>query len=236
MVPDLPPRAGPLRVAARYKTALAEAKIGGDLYAVQNTPFGIRVLIGDVRGKGLQAVATVSVTIGAFRQEAEHAPTLVDLARRLDEALRRENELHGVATEDFTTALLAEISPDGAWVQMVNRGHPPPYLVRNGTVARLDPMHYDLPLGLGLPGAGTATADTHALPRGACLLMVTDGVTEARDAHGTFYDPCAAPRLTSHPPGDPDLLLETLLQDVANWTGGPNHDDMAVLALARRTE
>ncbi|WBB61795.1 PP2C family protein-serine/threonine phosphatase [Streptomyces sp. WMMC500] len=239
VLPDPPARAGALMVAARYETAHTEARIGGDLYAVQDGPWGTRVLIGDVRGKGLQAVASVSVAIGAFRQEAEKAPTLADLAWRLDEALRRENERRGpAAAEDFMTAVLAEVSPDGASVRTVNCGHPSPYLVHDGAVVRLDPTRHELPLGVGLrtppePGDESLATDTFTLPEEAALLLVTDGVTEARDPRGTFYDARSAGCLTARPFPRPDLLLDALLDDVAAWTGGENQDDMAVVALSR---
>lgn len=253
VLPDPPIRVGPLRVAARYETAEAEARIGGDLYAVQSTPFGIRAIIGDVRGKGLQAVSVVSVAIGAFRQEAEHAPTLGELARRLDEALSREDARRkavraqgaddageaaegeaadGEISEDFTTAVLAEVAAEGT-VRLVNRGHPAPYLVTDGRVVRLDPRRPELPLGLGLLDATDAVPqpDTFPLPAGSALLLVTDGVTEARDRAGTFYDPCAA-RLALPADPHPAQLVDALVASVTDWTGGPAQDDMAVMALA----
>jgi serine phosphatase RsbU (regulator of sigma subunit) len=60
-----------------------KAQVGGDVYAVRATPFGVLAIIGDVRGKGLQAVSTVGLVIGAFRHEAGRAATLPELADRL---------------------------------------------------------------------------------------------------------------------------------------------------------
>ncbi|MFG2196076.1 PP2C family protein-serine/threonine phosphatase [Streptomyces sp. NPDC048639] len=238
LLPDPPARAGELEVAARYEVAQAEARIGGDLYAVQATPFGVRAIIGDVRGKGLQAVASVSVLIGAFRQEAENAPTLDELAQRLDAALRRDNEHRSAPTglEDFTTALLAEIVPGRDTVRRVNRGHPSPFLVQAGDVVRLDPTDPQLPLGMELggldAGPGAGTADSFAMPPGATLLLITDGVTEARNEMGAFYDIEDA-GLGTRTYRNPRQLIDTLVQDVARWTDGPYQDDMAIIALAR---
>ncbi|WP_432000215.1 PP2C family protein-serine/threonine phosphatase [Streptomyces sioyaensis] len=237
VLPDPPERAGPLAVAAGYVAAQAEARIGGDLYAVQETPFGVRMIIGDVRGKGIQAVAAVSVAIGAFRQEAEYAPTLDTLVRRLDEAMARAGARSGPITsnEGFTTAVLAEVSADGQALSLVNRGHPPPYLVHGGQLVRLDPAVPQLPLGMGLDDlapVGHPPADVVRLPPGASLLLVTDGVTEARDAQGTFYDPLRSRRMGrrfTHP----DALVDALTKDVGRWTGGEGQDDMAILAVTR---
>ena len=232
VLPDPPRRVGPVEVAARYEAAETEARLGGDLYAVQQTPFGVRMLIGDVRGKGLQAVSSVSVAIGAFRQEAEHAPTLEELARRLDAALARESDRRGTMGdfEDFTTAVLGELTPGGDAVRLVNRGHPSPCLVHRGTVSRLEPAVHQLPLGMRLPGLSDgAPADIHPLPPGASLLLVTDGVMEARDARGTFYDP--AEHLAPPAQVTPQHLVDSLVRDVTHWTGGGPQDDMAILAL-----
>ncbi|MET7796332.1 PP2C family protein-serine/threonine phosphatase [Streptomyces decoyicus] len=238
VLPDPPREVGPLAVAAGYTAAQAEARIGGDLYAVQETPFGVRMIIGDVRGKGMGAVAAVSVAIGAFRQEAEYAPTLATLVQRLDEALAREAARSGpvTSTEGFTTAVLAEVSADGGTLSLVNRGHPPPYLVHGGQLVRLDPTLPQLPLGMGLGDlapAGSEPVDVVRLPPGASLLLVTDGVTEARDAQGTFYDPASSRRMGRRFTG-PDALLEALTKDVGRWTGDNYRDDMAILAVTRR--
>ncbi|MFI9049133.1 PP2C family protein-serine/threonine phosphatase [Streptomyces sp. NPDC053427] len=238
VLPDPPSGAGPLAVAAGYTAAQAEARIGGDLYAVQETPFGVRMIIGDVRGKGIHAVAAVSVAIGAFRQEAEYAPTLATLAQRLDEAMARAAARGGPITssEGFTTAVLAEVSADGELLSLVNRGHPPPYLSHDGQLVRLDPTVPQLPLGMGLNDlapAGHPPVDVVRLPPGASLLLVTDGVTEARDNRGTFYDPLRSRRMGrrfTHP----DALVDALTKDVGRWTGGAGHDDMAILAVTRR--
>jgi serine phosphatase RsbU (regulator of sigma subunit) len=236
ILPDLPDTVGPLRIAACYEAAMAEARIGGDLYAVQHTPFGVRALIGDVRGKGLQAVGTVSVAIGAFRQEAEHVPSLVELAQRLDDALGRENERRTALTdsEDFTTALLAEFSADGTTVRLVNLGHPAPCLVHDGSVTRLVPGHRRLPLGMRLPGMRqdeVSSVDTVRLPPGAFLVLITDGVVEARDSRGVFYDPVGGV-LATRTFKSPEDLVHALVEDVNRWTGGGRQDDIAAVVFA----
>ncbi|GAA3052868.1 hypothetical protein GCM10020000_38090 [Streptomyces olivoverticillatus] len=52
----LPDRCGGVEIESLYIAAAAEARIGGDFYEVVDTPYGVRLLIGDVRGKGLPAV------------------------------------------------------------------------------------------------------------------------------------------------------------------------------------
>ncbi len=234
VLPPPPARIGGLRVAARYVAAQADARIGGDLYAVQDTPYGVRVIVGDVRGKGLGAVEAVAVLIGAFREAAEQERTLEGLAARLERALQREGARRANLdqSEGFTTAVLAEIPPGAGALRVVNRGHPPPLLLRpDGAIGEAYPRVPALPLGMGELGGWPDLVEEWAFPVGTTLLLVTDGVTEARDATGAFYDPRA--RLGGRQFRSPEALLDALTADVARHTGGPANDDMALLAIRR---
>jgi serine phosphatase RsbU (regulator of sigma subunit) len=226
-----------LHIAARYEAAQADAFIGGDLFAVQDTPFGVRLVVGDVRGKGLEAVETVAVILGAFREAAEQEGSLEGVAARLERALAREgtrrDELDAV--EGFTTAVLAEIPHGEGVVRVVNRGHPEPLvLYADGDVDILEPTQAALPLGMGELGAWPDRTDAHPLPPGATLLLYTDGLSEARDAGGVFYDP--GERLAGRLFPGPEELLDVLVDDVRRHTRGGATDDMALLAVSRPTE
>ncbi|MEV6742641.1 PP2C family protein-serine/threonine phosphatase [Streptomyces sp. NPDC051104] len=236
VLPQPPSHVGPLRIAARYEAAQTDAQLGGDLYAVQDTPYGVRCLIGDVRGKGVGAVKTVSVVLGAFREGAQRAPTLTGLAEWIEQTLLREaaQRQEPDQGEDFTTAVLTEIPRPGDRVRLVNRGHPAPLLLVEGAVRQLEPSRPALPLGLALVDAGISPVDTVAFPRGASLLLYTDGVTEARDISGTFYN--AGERLAGRRPRTPDELLATIVDDVHRHTRDQITDDMALLALTRPTD
>lgn len=188
VLPKPAERIAGLHVCARYEAAQADAFIGGDLYAVQDTPYGVRLAVGDVRGKGLGAVEAVAVVLGAFREAAETEPTLEGLAQRLERALAREGTRRdGLdSVEGFTTCVLGEI-PTGAQVlRLVNRGHPEPLLLHaDGRLAVLAPAEPALPLGMGELAEGRPDrTEEWPFPAGTTLLLYTDGLTEARDAAG----------------------------------------------------
>jgi serine phosphatase RsbU (regulator of sigma subunit) len=236
VLPRPPARLGGLTVAARYAAAQTDTQIGGDLYAVQNTPYGVRLIVGDVRGKGLAAVGMVTAVIGAFREAAEREPTMEGLADRLERALERETELRPGSleqSEGFTTAVLAELRAEGGTLRVLNRGHPPPLVLHgDGSVVAMDPSCPALPLGMTAFGRWPEVVDTMPFPTGATLLAYTDGVTEARDRDGRFYAP--ETRLEGRVFLDPEALLDALLQDIAQHTRGRVSDDMAVLAVTHR--
>src|SRR5579884_800079 len=72
----LPEWVGGIHVCARYSSATHGAQVGGDVYEALATPYGIRVFVGDVRGKGLPAVQLASTVLGAFREWAFHVRDL----------------------------------------------------------------------------------------------------------------------------------------------------------------
>ncbi|WP_406452717.1 serine/threonine-protein phosphatase [Streptomyces sp. NBC_00876] len=233
VLPTPSDRIGGLHVAARYEAAQADEFIGGDLFSVTDTPQGVRLVVGDVRGKGLDAVEAVAVIIGAFREAAEQEESLEGVARRLERALAREASSRGGldAVEGFVTAALAEIPPGASLVRIVNRGHPDPLLLHSdGTLEVLAPSLPALPLGMDL-GVWPDRADEWALPAGATLLLYTDGLSEARNPDGVFYDP--AERLRGRLFPGPEELLSALTDDVRLHTGGETTDDMALLAVVR---
>lgn len=234
VLPTPAERIAGLQVSASYEAAQADAFIGGDLYAVQDTPYGVRLAVGDVRGKGLGAVEAVAVVLGAFREAAESEPTLEGVARRLERALAREGNRRDSldAVEGFTTCVLGEIPAGEGLLRLVNRGHPEPLLLyANGGLAELAPVESALPLGMGELGGWPDRVQEWPFPEGATLLLYTDGLTEARDGTGAFYDP--AVRLRGRVFPGPDELLSALATDVRRHTGGAATDDMALLAVAR---
>ena len=235
VLPTPADRIGGLAVAARYVGARADARIGGDLYAVQDTPHGVRLIVGDVRGKGLEAVEAAVIVIGAFREAAEQETSLEAVAGRLERALQREGRRRDGLDqfEGFTTAVLAEVpSKERAVLRVLNRGHPPPLLLApDGGLLELAPSAPALPLGMSEVAGWPDRADETFFPAGSLLLLFTDGVTEARNLANRFYDPSS--RLRGRHFNGPADLLDLLVKDVARHTGGAPADDMALLAVQR---
>ncbi|RFU85015.1 hypothetical protein DY218_19465 [Streptomyces triticagri] len=220
----VPRRAGHLRAAVSYTSAVAEARIGGDLYEVVASPGGVRIIVGDVQGKGLDAVETAALVLGAFREAAHDEADLRSVGARLERVADRE--LQG---EKFVTAVLAEVR-DGHLVTLLNYGHPAPVVVGpDGTVRFAEPPRHALPLGLGVHGAESPEPYEVGFAPGEQLLLYTDGVSEARDASRTFYP--LAERLDLLKDPDPEAALERLREDLVDHAQGPLHDDAAMLLL-----
>jgi serine phosphatase RsbU (regulator of sigma subunit) len=225
----LPRRVGPLELAVSYDSAVAEARIGGDLYEVVESPFGLRVLVGDVQGKGLAAVEAAAVVLGAFREAAYDEAELTALDARLERSASRA--LDG---EKFVTAVLAEIRLEDKEIVLLNRGHPAPVLVRPEGAVFADPPVYCLPLGLGLHKGPQVQPHRVPFRPGDQLLLYTDGVTEARDGGGAFYPLGERAELLRG--SDAGACVGALRADVIRHAAGPLHDDAAMLLVRYRPE
>ncbi|WP_432001983.1 PP2C family protein-serine/threonine phosphatase [Streptomyces sioyaensis] len=230
----LPHRAGRLRIASTYLAAEAEAQIGGDLYAAVPAPGATRLVVGDVRGKGMAAVGEAAVLVGAFRGSAYRNLSLPGVVAHLGNSVYwNTTQLDGAgpeSAESFVTALVVDVRNDGPFIEMVNCGHPPPLRLRNGTVEILEVAEPALPLGLTAPSESDYRVERFGFSPGDLLLLYTDGVIEARDRSGTFYP--LIDRLTSWNETDPTALVRRLHHDLLRYAGGTLGDDAAVIAIA----
>ncbi|BCY04975.1 PP2C family protein-serine/threonine phosphatase [Actinoplanes sp. L3-i22] len=212
------PQVGSLAVSGRYISATAAADIGGDLYEALHTPYGVRIIIGDVRGKGLDAVRLASIVLGSYRHVAFERADLKSIVADLDRAVARS-----VGDEDFVTAALVE--ERGGTLTIVNCGHPAPLLLRRGQVIPLEPPAPAPPLGF-MP---EVKARVERLEPGDRLLLFTDGLGEARRDGEFFPTADRAWRLLGHGTvGDGLASLETALVD---WVHGRLEDDIALVLL-----
>ncbi|MCH5673495.1 PP2C family protein-serine/threonine phosphatase [Streptomyces gilvus] len=241
----LPPRVEGLNVAAAQLSADRGVAIGGDLYEVIATEHGVRVVMGDVRGHGIGAIATAAAVLGSFREAVHDEPELGGVLRRLERALARhlreraraEHPSAGAepdypVAEEFVTVLLLEIRQDGE-LRVLNCGHPWPYRLSGTRVeplARADPLP---PLGpFPLPPELDTEHRGHLLP-GETLFLHTDGAEDARDSRGRFFplgEVLAQCARDTHAAA-PQAVLGSVFTALLRHTAGTPTDDVALLVL-----
>lgn len=220
LLPAVPTRLDGTAFAARYLSAAEEASVGGDLYEVVATPHTIRVIIGDVRGKGLPAVRLATVVLGAFREAAVTWLDQGQVAAACGRAVAREAD-----PEDFVTALLLDIHPDGR-LSLCSAGHHPPLLI--GEQASSAPsLPCAPPFGLG----ERFTTTTVTWQVGDRLLLFTDGLVEARNGAGEFFPLEGQVELLRG--AAPEQALDRLTAILTDHVGGNLHDDLALLLIER---
>ena len=213
------PSIGDVRLAARYLSATEEALIGGDLYETAFTPAGVRLIVGDVRGKGLEAVGLAARVLSSFRENALGAETLAELARAVDKDVAAV-----VSEEEFVTAVLVEFPHGETSAHIVNCGHHPPLRVAPSTPPSfLAAGPADLPLGMG-PDIAETVVD---LASGDRLLLYTDGLVEARSPRGDDFDLLAHAFVLRE--GDLEAAVDALIDRLEQHVGHRLSDDIALM-------
>lgn len=218
ILPVVPDRMGPLAISSLYRSSAEESLVGGDFYLLADSPWGIRIIVGDVEGKGLAAVGTSALVLGCFREWAPRVSDLSELAGILDRRVRDNEERSA-----FVTAVIGSINAELV-LELANCGHPPPILAREGEWRTLDARRPTTPFGIG----SKPRPDRHALQPGDRLFFYTDGLTETRDDQGDWV---TLDQVIGGLPVDP---FAAALEHVATALSARGHlaDDLAMLLIA----
>jgi serine phosphatase RsbU (regulator of sigma subunit) len=231
----LPARAGPLPIGSAYRAFDADSTIGGDLYAVTRAAGSTRLVIGDVRGKGLATIGSTAIMLGTFRALAHRQLPLPELVAHLEGAVRWDSTgnagLELDVGETFVTAVIADIPDDESAVHLISCGHPPPLLLRRTGATLLTVPEPAPPVGLGALSAVAYVPVTFPFAQGDRLVLYTDGVSETRDRDGAFYP--LAERVTAWSDEAPADLVRRITDDLAAYAATPFNDDMALVVVQR---
>ncbi|MFE0648673.1 PP2C family protein-serine/threonine phosphatase [Streptomyces sp. NPDC059534] len=228
----LPDRLGRFELHLLYLAAAAKARIGGDFYEAVRVPGAVRIMLGDVQGKGLGAVETASVLLSSFRATVDDVPDLAALADRLDEGLARYSgwDPESDAAERFATVVLVELPDDRNVARILSCGHPAPLLQHGGDVAPVPFADPSLPVNLAGLAENHHRIEEIPFGPGDRLLLYTDGVSEARDRTGTFYP--LELRLRGWVRASPADVPELLHSDLVAYGSGDLDDDVAALLVS----
>ncbi|MFJ9415999.1 PP2C family protein-serine/threonine phosphatase [Streptomyces sp. NPDC101227] len=229
---ELPLRAGPVEADGFYVSAQEGARVGGDIFEAVDTRHGLRLMIGDVQGKGMPAIGAGLEVLASFREAAQYQDSLESVAGRMEQALTRYNTRSAEQGTDerFVTALLMEVRGPNEG-RVLSCGHIPYYLVRGGVVYERSDGEGGLPLGLGTL-TGEPRRSVRVRPESDdWVVLCTDGVTEARGADGAFYP--LRERLAAWTRLTPAEVARTLRADLEDFTEGDLKDDATALIVHR---
>ena len=218
----IPRRVGSVGLAMHYQSASSGAQIGGDLYEVVTLPGRVRLIVGDVRGKGLPAVQLAAAALGVFREAVHEESCLAGIVSRIEASLYRHLD-----DEQFVTAVLAEVRPDENKMELLSCGHPAPLLLDPDEPRFVSRDEGSLPLGLGSLTSSPRLPVTIPFGPGDQVLFYTDGVSEARNRSGEFFP--LAEYAAALLPQDPDALVRRLSAAVTQHVGHTPEDDVALL-------
>jgi len=238
--PSLPAVPG-LELGARYAPAGEGVEVGGDFYDAFAVDGGRWLLVvGDVRGKGVDAAAVTGLARHSIRSIALYEARPSTILRHLNRVLMaaeadRVAALH--STEEtpwelteprFCTVavVVVEPRPGGAGLVVCSGGHPLPLVARAGGTVE----------ALGRPGSllgASADVELHdveaALDPGDALVCFTDGIVERHRGREFFDESGIAAVLREAGGADAATLAARIEMEARNLFSDSPHDDMAVL-------
>jgi serine phosphatase RsbU (regulator of sigma subunit) len=158
--------------------------VGGDAFDYALNGNIAHVAVFDAVGHGLQASLLANLAVSCYRNTRRAGLDLAAAAATIDHAL---DAMFG--GERFVTAMLGQLDVDTGTFRWINAGHPAPMLLRDGHVVKELQGRPALPLGINalMDGAEAFPVSMEALQPGDRLLLLTDGVDEARNADGEFF-------------------------------------------------
>ncbi|WP_032769706.1 PP2C family protein-serine/threonine phosphatase [Streptomyces sp. CNS654] len=210
-------------LSASYEVGDPMLDVGGDFYDAVPCPDGsIALLIGDVCGRGAEAAALTGLARHTLRTLLEEGTDPGTALSRLSRALRQEG------ASRFLTAVVVTMTPrtDGTvLLTTCSAGHPRPLVLRaDGSIGEV------VSGGLLLGILDDVSYDSHedSLAPGDTLVLFTDGLTESREADGTYFESVLPGRLSALRGSDAAHVAESLARQARTFRAS-GQDDIALL-------
>lgn len=200
--------------------------VGGDVFDVAVSEHGADVAIFDATGHDLGSGLVAATALTSYRNARREGRSLFAQAEAVDRAV---SEQFGPGS--YVTGVLAHLDLETGHLRYLSAGHPYPLVLRDRHVAR------SLRAGrrplFGIEATEVTVGEEHLEP-GDCLVLFTDGITEARNASKVMFGTSGLVEFLEREAALADSLPEiarTLCRTVVNWQGGSLSDDCTVLLM-----
>jgi phosphoserine phosphatase RsbU/P len=204
-------------------------QLGGDYYDYVELPGGrLAVVVADVSGKGISASLLMAKLSAETRYCLASEPSPAQAVGRLNRAFCQSG------WEDrFVTMVLAVLEPRRHEVTVVNAGHLPPLLRRGPGMVEAGGEAESRP-----PPGVDQDVDylqcVFPLAAGDSVVLYTDGITEAMNAHDELYGTQRLLTLLGSQLDGISPLGRRILDDVKRFVGArPQSDDMCLTCFGR---
>jgi len=227
LLPKTAPVVEGLQIAG---SSIATREVGGDFfdYLISENGRQISIAVGDVSGKGLRGAMNAVMASGILRIYAEQENNISSVMSNINKALCQSME------QDMNvTMVLAQFDTEEKLMTLANAGqHAYPLLIRGGFVQSVKAKG----LALGMIPTIPYKSIVVDLESGDLLLLMTDGITEPRNADGVMYEESGRlAELVSSIPADMSIkeVVDTIINDVEAYTADEEQDDDITLVAVR---
>jgi len=191
------------------------------------------IVVADVAGKGLASAMVGASFRSAFRAMVNSGIPLLEIATRMNTLHWNEGE---ESRRRYVTAIFLQLDPATDSIDVINCGHNPAFLVIGcGESEKTTTQHIHAsgtPVGM-LPFS-TYSVEKYSLPRGARLLLYTDGLTEVFRGEEEFGDARLLEAFIRCEAVSSEDVLESLWTALDNFSDGQEQaDDMTAMVLLR---
>jgi len=223
ILPKAIPQVDGIEIAALANPA---RQVGGDYHAFFVREGVVTTLVADVAGKSMPAALLVSALHAVIQLLFAEGRELGEIATELN------RHIHSWSAENkFATMIMVAIDPEHETIQFVNAGHNPCYVIGNGRIDTI--KSHGLPIGI-LPGTRYAT-QTRPFPAGSCVVLYSDGITEAEDVAGEeFGNERLEALLQEHIDCSAATIRDQIADAVENFVGEAPQKDDETLVIVRR--
>jgi sigma-B regulation protein RsbU (phosphoserine phosphatase) len=223
ILPKAIPQIDGIEIAALSRPA---RQVGGDYHAFFVREGVITALVADVAGKSMPAALLVSALHAVLQLLFAEGREIGDIAAELNRHIHKWS-----AENKFITMVMVSIDREHETISYVNAGHNPAYLIVDG---KIDTMKsHGLPIGI-LSGTRYAT-QTRPFPAGSCVVLYSDGITEAEDIHDEeFGNERLEALLEQHIDYSASLIRDQIADAVDSFVGEAPQKDDETLVIVRR--
>lgn len=207
--------------------------VSGDYYdyvRIDENHYG--VTIGDVSGKGIPASLVAAMTRSVLRANAAETISPAEVLKRVNRVIFPD-----IREDMFITKVYLVLDRQSNAITLARAGHNPPlhYRKATGEVAEIEPRGMPIGVDAGSVFERLIAETTIEMEPGDCLLLYTDGATEAIDGKGLEFD---VPRLINSfgklAPEGPDQVIKVLKAELMDFmTGVPQTDDITLIAIEK---
>lgn len=213
-----------------FSSLVSAKEVGGDLYDFYFlSEHHLCFTIGDVSGKGVPAALFMAITMTLIRAASERDSDPARMMDKVNDDLSRDNP-----NCIFVTLVVGVIDVRTGRILYANAGHNPPLVLRRAGAVELLSGQSGPAAGV-IDGVAFELLETTLAP-GDCLLLYTDGVTEAMDEDGRLYGNERLYRLMAGATAEPAATVVTRITDDVRLHAGAaeQSDDITVLAVGYR--